>query len=59
MLFLAFMYVNGRGQEMSYINPDLSDKLYYSWIYCRFILAYLKSSDPRAVLFYFFNFCPT
>ena len=56
MLFLAFMYVNDRGHEMSYSNPDLNDKLYYSGIYCSFILAYLKSSDPRAVLFFYFIF---
>lgn len=59
MLFLAFMYVNDRGHEMSYSNPDLNDKLYYSWIYCSFVLAYLKASDPRAVLFFYFYFCPT
>ena len=50
------MYVNDRGHEMSYSNPDLNDKLYYSGIYCNFILAYLKSSDPRAVLFFYFIF---
>lgn len=41
---------------MSYSNPDLNNKLYYSGIYCSFILAYLKSSDPRAVLFFYFIF---
>lgn len=56
MLFLAFMYMNDRGHEMSYSNADLSDKLYYSWIYCSFVLAYLKSSDPRTVLFFNFYF---
>ena len=48
--------MNDRGHEMSYSNPDLNDKLYYSGIYCNFILAYLKSSDPRAVLFFYFIF---
>lgn len=41
---------------MSYSNPDLNNKLYYSGIYCSFILAYLKSSDPRAVLIFYFIF---
>ena len=41
---------------MSYSNPDLNNKLYYSGIYCSFILAYLKLSDPRAVLFFYFIF---
>ena len=44
---------------MSYSNPDLNNKLYYSGIYCSFILAYLKLSDPRTVLFFIlFSFLP-
>lgn len=44
---------------MSHFNPDLSDKLYYSGVYCIFFFHLTKSSDPRAVLLFYLWLIPT